>query len=204
MEPRHLVTQVLGVSVMALTGWWAVVESRRDWKLRRIPLLRGPMSARVLLVVLAMVALVPVVAVSIFSQELVPRDSPLWFVATLGWLSISVVLGLIALITRQLRSGAEGWLTVQGDETLLLDVDGTTSTFVLGVGAVRAYFIDGAPQYVQFVLTDGENVAFFRGAVGIRDMKLVTQGRVVPAQGLMIGSSMKPLLGWLRPFMTTD
>lgn len=204
MELRHIITQAAGASAAGLCVWWAVMEMRRDWSSKRIPLLPGPLSGRMLLVVLgALASLVPIFyAILVF--ELVPKGSPVSFAAMLAWLSAGFIGALLAAGSRQIRSGAAGWLTVLGDDTLRVAADEGAITLKLRAGSVRMYFIDGPPQYVQLRLSDGDQAAHLWGRIAIRDMKLVTQGQLVPAQGLMIGSSMRPLCNWLRPFVTTE
>ena len=205
MEPKHLITQLVGVTAMALLVPWGFKQMRRDWRERRLPLVPGPYGGGTLLVVLgALVVPVPIFY-AIFSWKLIPMGSPALFVATLGWFAIGFVFGLLGALSWRTRRKASGWLTILGDDTIRVEADDDTATLTLRPGSARLRCVDGTnPQFVQVDLHDGTHAAHFWGMIGLFDLKLVRSRTQVPAQGLMVAVSMSQLCRWLAPFLTNE
>jgi len=205
MEPKHLITQLVGFTAMGLLVRWGVKQMRRDWRERRLPLVPGPYGGGTLLVVLgALVVPVPIFY-AIFSWKLIPMGSPALFVATLGWFAIAFVFGLMGALAWRARRKASGWLTILGDETIRVEADGETATLRLRPGSARLRCVEGTnPQFVQVDLHDGTHAAHFWGMLGAFDLKLVRARTQVPAQGLMVAVSMGRLCRWLAPFLTNE
>jgi hypothetical protein len=205
VEPKHVITQVVGTTAAVLLVRWGWKEFRRDWHdHRRLALVTSPyMGGRTVLVALgAIAALVPVL-IAIIKFELVPKQSPEAFVAMLAWVSLGFVFVMLGATTRAARQSAKGWITLVGGDAVRIDADGASATLKLRPGSVTLRFIESgtSPQYVQLDLDDGSARAHVWGMVGLRDLKLVSPGRLEHAQGLMAATSMSPLVRRLAPYL---
>jgi len=207
MEPRHVITQVVGTAAALVLGRWGWRELRRDWhERRRLPLVTGPfMGGRTVLATVGVVAALVPLMFAIMKLELIPRQSVALFIATLAWVAGAFVFALLGLTTMMARSAAKGWITVVGADTLRVEAAGESATLRLRPGAARLSFIisgGGGPQYVQLDLEDEQGTtAHIWGMVGLRDLKLVSPGRLAQPQGLMSATSMGPLCRWLAPYL---
>ena len=205
MEPKHVITQVVGTAAAVLLVRWGWKEFRRDWHdHRRLPLVTGPyMGGRTLFVALgAIAALVPLV-IAIVTFELVPKRNGEAFAGMLAWVSLAFVFVMLGATTRAASRSAKGWLTLVGDDAVRIDADGASATLKLRPGGATLRFIESGtgPQYVQLDLEDGSTRAHVWGMVGLRDMKLVSPERLAHAQGLMAATSMGPLVRRLAPYL---
>lgn len=201
MDAKHWGLHLVGVCFAVFAVRWATLEMPRDWRNQRVPLIAGPFDWRLLLPVLAAFAgLVPVLY-AIISGGFIPRDAPGSYVFMLCWLTAGFISALLAMNARSIRRSARGWLIISGSNTLHIAVENDETRFQLGRGSVELRHIDGPSGYVQFRIQDGPAVAHFWGQIALRHLKLVGEGPLVPGQGLMIGSSIKPLLEWLKPFI---
>jgi hypothetical protein len=205
MEPKHVITQVVGTAVAVLLVRWGWKEFRSDWHdHRRLPLVTGPyMGGRTVFVTLAALAALVPILIGIFYFELVPKRNGAAFAAMLAWVSLGFVFVLLGATTRQARLSAKGWITLVGDGAVRIDADGASATLKLGPGSATLRFIDSGvgPQYVQLDLDDGTSRAHVWGMVGLRDLKLVSPERLAHAQGLMAATSMGPLVRRLAPYL---
>src|SRR5688572_19767933 len=159
MEPKHVITQVVGTAVAVLLVRWGWKEFRRDWHdHRRLPLVTGPyMGGRTALVTLAAIAALVPILFGVFYFELVPKHNGAAFAAMLAWVSIGLVFVLLGATTRQARLSAKGWITLVGDGAVRIDADGASVTLNLRPGSASLRFVDSGagPQYVQLDLDDG-------------------------------------------------
>jgi hypothetical protein len=201
VELKHIVTQVVGAFVAAMLIAWAMRQARFDWEQKRIPLVRGSFSMRVLGVVLAALGVLALVLYAVIALHLLPRSNVLAFVGFFVWMGAILVAGMIGGISDQLRRGAEGWLTILGDNVMAIESAGERVELTLRESSVALRFVARAPEDVQFVLRDEDKVAHFWGAIPTRLFSLVTEGPPLNPRGLMVSSSMKPLLEWLTPFI---
>ena len=205
MEPKQVITQIVGLTAMALLVPWGVKEARRDWRNRRLPLVPGPFGGGTLLIVLGAFALVAPVLFAIVTWKLIPMGTPAVFVATLGWVSIGFVFGLLGTLSWWMRRKASGWITLIGDDGIRVEANGDAATLTLRPRTANLRFVEGSnPQYVQVDLNDGTHAAHVWGMVGIFDLKLVRSQARVPAQGLMVAASMGRLCRWLTPFLAGE
>ena len=204
MEPKQIITQLVGTAAALLLIRWGWTEFRRDWKERRLPLVSGPyMGGRTVLISLGTIAALVPIFMAIMAFELVPKGSPLAFFAMLSWLSLGFVFVMMGVISLQARRAAKGWLTLVGDDTVRVEADGSTATLKLRPGAARLRFVAGGVrvQYVQLDLDDGTSRAHVWGMIGVRSLNLVLPEQLPRAEGLMLTSSMSPLCRWLAPYL---
>jgi hypothetical protein len=206
VEPKHVITQLVGAATAVPIVRWGWKEFRRDWaEERRLPLVTGPyLGGRTVLLALGAVAAVVAIVMAIIELQLIPKDSPVLFVAMLVWLSLAFVFGLLGAASIQSRRSAKGWIYVVGDDSLRIDTDGASATLKLRPGTARLRSVHHGrnPQYVQLDLDDGVTRAQVWGMVGIRELKMVGPEARARPQGLMVATSMSPLCRWLAPYLT--
>jgi len=206
VEPKHIVTQVVGTVAAVVLVRWGWNEFRSDWRdRRRLPLVTGPyMGGRTILLTLACLAVLVPGFMAIGKFRLLPDENlAAWFVVMLAWASLCFVFGLMGLSTRQARRHAKGWITLIGDGTIRVDADGASAILKLGPGVATLRPINdgsGIP-YVQLDIDDGQTRAHVWGMVGVRALKLVSKDALPRAQGLMVVTSMAPLCRELAPYL---
>jgi hypothetical protein len=205
MEPKHIITQLVGAAATLPIVRWGWKEFRRDWaEERRLPLVTGPyLGGRTVLLALGAIAAVVPVIIAIIAFQLIPKDSPILFVAMLVWLSLDFVFGILALASIQSRRSAKGWIYVIGDDCLRIDAEGASVSLKLrrGTARLRSVHYGRNPQYVQLDLDDGVTRAHVWGMVGLRELKMVGPEPRARPQGLMVATSMSPLCRWLAPYI---
>ena len=146
--------------------------------------------------------MVPII-IAIIEFQLIPKDSPVLFVAMSVWLSLDFVFGILAVGSIQSRRAAKGWIYVVGDDGLRIDTEGASASLKLRPGTARLRSVHHGrnPQYVQLDLDDGVTRAQVWGMVGLRELKMVGPEARARPQGLMVATSMSPLCRWLAPYL---
>lgn len=205
VELKHVVTQIIGTGAAALLVRWGWREVHRDWREhRRLALVMGPyIDWRSGASVVGGIAVVVPLLLVVMKLELIPKGSPALFAAMLGWLSLAVVFFTLGIISVQARRYAKGWLTVVGDDTLLVEADGGTATVKLRPGAAIFRFIESGVglQYVQLEVEDGNVRVHLWGMLGLRQLPMVSAERLTQPRGLMVAGSLNPLNRWLSPYL---
>ncbi|HXT99665.1 MAG TPA: hypothetical protein VN903_01645 [Polyangia bacterium] len=206
MEPKHVITQVVGIAAAVVLVRWGWNEFRTDWRdKRRLPLVTGPyMGGRTVLLALGCVAVMIPAFMAIGKFRLLPTENlAFWFIMMLAWASAAFVFGMMGASTRQARRHAKGWITVLGDGAIRVDANDASAMLKLGPGVATLRPInDGSGMpYVQLDLDDGQTRAHVWGMVGIRALKLLTNEAVPRPQGLMVATSMAPLCRELAPYL---
>lgn len=199
----HLVGTLTALGCVA----WAWRASVRDEKPHRFPLIGQAVSLGGVLSGLAILLIAVPVIYAVLVSGLIPRGDPVAFTLMLGWVCIATVSLMIVSIIRHTRRSALGWLTLLGDDRLLVEAAGRSIMVTLRPKSVRVYFVANAlnhGQYAQFDVHDGDVVVHFWGTLGLREMDLVTDGVLVRPEGLMVATASGPLCRWLRPYVTTD
>jgi hypothetical protein len=203
MTASQSLTLLIGLALAVLAVRWAVLESRRDRQLSRFALISGPYGGGTFWVVIPAVVLSVAVMYLVFGFELVPKGSPWIFTLSLGWISVALIAAIFAGVAIQVRRNALGWVTLIGKDTLQLEAEGVTTVLTLRPGAVKLYPVHANPQFVQFVITDGEQVAAVWGMVSIRGLKDLTEDYAMKPHGLMLAGSAERLRVWLKPYIAT-
>lgn len=201
MEPKHIVTQLVGAVVAAIVVVWAVRQARLDWAQRRIPLVRGSFSLRLLAVVLTALGTLAIAIYGVIALQLLPKRQVLALFGFFAWLTAIMIGGIMGAISVQLRRGAEGWLAILGVNVLAIEIAGQRTVLTLRDDSVALTFVARGPADVQFEFRDEDKTARLWGAVPLKVLTQVTEGPPQQPRGLMIGSSMKPLCEWLTPFI---
>ncbi len=195
----HLALQVV-LAVFAVGAiLFAWFESRRDGT--RIPLSRG-MTLGIILVGLVPIAASVPLLYWVFSSELIPKDSPVAFGAFMVSYAVGTVALTIAAIVRHGRRHAAGWLTVLEDGALHVVTDGLDEKIVLAPGDVRAFYVNGKPQFLQFQIPCSRGALLLLGMVPVRDLSMAEEGRVVEPQGLVLGST-RAFLNAVRAYVVS-
>lgn len=186
MTVPQIATQAALVLAAAVCVAWAFVEARRDPE--RIPLTRGVSLASVVVALLVLVPTVPVLYV-ILRYELIPRGSPLAFTVFLGATATATIAAMIAVITIHTRRVAAGWLVIEGRDRFRVVAPGVDETVTLGPGVIRAFPVEGKPEYLQFQIISRGGTLLLLALVAMKDHSLAEQDRAVAPAGLVLASS---------------
>lgn len=88
---KHVITQVVGATVAVGAVAWAASQARRDWRMKRIPLVSRPFGARLFAVVVVALALLALTLACLVSFRLFPVGHPVAFIGLLTWMAAALI-----------------------------------------------------------------------------------------------------------------
>ncbi len=197
MQTAHLLTQLVLFALTAGAVVWAVRVNRSDAD--RFPLV-APLDPRLLALIVPWLLLVAGGGWVLFSQELIPKGSPLLFTTAVGMLAVGSIAALMAALVLMQRKLAAGFVIRVDDDTLRLKLDDIDDEFPLKPGSVVAR-LTPRNQWLRFDITHGGRTLQLLVMVPPTQVTLARPGEVVEFIGAPLGGSGRRFCAWMRPWI---
>ncbi len=198
MSATHIATQLAVGLGAAAAVVWAFREANADRD--RIPLSHGVGLGAVGTGLLVVALSIPLLY-GVFAAELIPKGSPLAFIAFLGSFAVANVAAMFAAIIRYNRRHAAGWLTLEGEGRLHVQAGDVDESVALEPGSVRVFPVAGKPQHLQFHLPlAGGRTLLLLAMVPIKDLSMAEQEKLAEPQGLLLASG-RHFVDAVRPYL---